>query len=799
MTSKVEIIKHFEKNTKTMCFLGVLKTEEGLKIEKELLDWLVNSYDVISIRQEAPGNQFEYPALSYMQDYCIENNIEYCLYLHTKGAANVKPMQKYIRNLWKHEFSDRKSVYETQVNTTKSVVICPFTGKAKTTWFNGFFINLRALKRMNKISLVGNRYHYETLFRTEPTVSVIGMIYNDVDDERNGNPYSRAKIRTFNYIRELYYNKDAEPSRMREDFMLENIDYSKYAKDLVKKAEGQKLKINLFNPVTIQDKINWLKLYDVNELKTKCADKIKLHEYCKEKLGKDLCIPIIKIYDHVNDIKWSELTDSFVLKCNHGSGMNIIVRNKANVNEVQAKQKIKNWLNTDFAFQNGYEMQYHNIERHAYAEEYMHDETQERSLYDYKFWCFNGHPKLWTINDGHGHGDIMYYDINGKPEDLYGVGVKNVKYEKPANFDLMVEYAKKLSEDFVFVRVDFYLINNQVYLGELTFTPGSGWFKYKNNDDNIRVGQMLDLKLPKNDKVIYTCITNNYDKLIPPRVYFKGYDFICFCDEEMLDPYWTVKLIPEKIRQYSSVKQQRYIKTHPHEFFKDYEYSIWVDANVEVLADPTELIKTIKSAVAIPQHPIRRCIYGEGKECIKLQKDTAENINKQLDRYREEKFPKNFGLVQSNIVIRKHNDSGCIKLMEDWWAEIEKGSHRDQLSFNYALWKNPDVTFEFLDKALYKSKWFNWRVKHGLGIKKSSATTYIEKPIKTIIANTPTTNLPKVEAASTWSPMTPSIKNIKQKDDTLEKLTTTIVKTPNNTKKQPSIPQKPILISRIFY
>lgn len=235
-----------------------------------------------------------------------------------------------------------------------------------------------------------------------------------------------------------------------------------------------------------------MKLYDNIPLKTKCSDKIKLHQYSEEKLGKDICIPILKIYNSTSEINWDELPDRFVIKCNHGSGMNIIVKDKSKLDIQDAVRKLDTWINTDFAFQNGYELQYHNIERKVFVEEYKEDERQKASLFDYKFWCFNGVPMMYTINDGIGHGSIMYYTMGHVPMNPYNVK-HNDSYVTPLNFDLMVEYAKKLSEDFKFVRVDFYEIDNKVYLGELTFTPGSGFFKYTDEKWSLLFGEWLDL------------------------------------------------------------------------------------------------------------------------------------------------------------------------------------------------------------------------------------------------------------------------------------------------------------------
>jgi hypothetical protein len=239
-----------------------------------------------------------------------------------------------------------------------------------------------------------------------------------------------------------------------------------------------------------------MKIYDSTPLKTKCADKIKLHDYCIEKLGFDLCIPILHIYDKVEDIDWGQLPEQFVIKCNHGSGMNIIVKDKSTLNIQQAENKLNRFMKDDFAFHVGYEMHYHDIPHKIFVEEYKNDGNKD--LIDYKFLCFNGEPRYCQIiggrNDKTRH--LNYYDMDFNFVNISRYDFQNnenIHDKKPENFDLMVEYSKKLSEDFKFVRVDFYEVNGKVYLGELTFTPGAGFFRYKNESDNKLVGDMLDL------------------------------------------------------------------------------------------------------------------------------------------------------------------------------------------------------------------------------------------------------------------------------------------------------------------
>ena len=274
-----------------------------------------------------------------------------------------------------------------------------------------------------------------------------------------------------------------------------SIDTKKYINKLIEACKKSKVNLDLKNPKTIQDKLAWLNIYEPDTLKCDCADKVKVHEYCKEKLGKDLCIPILKVYNSTKEIKFDELPDKFVLKCNHGSGMNIVVRDKSKLDKKDAIEKLNKWMSRDFAFQNGFEAHYHDIKKKIFAEKYMNDGHD--SLFDYKLWCFNGEPKFYTINDRHEHGRWMhYYDMNQKKTTIVRPDFADeppFEVQQPKHFKEMVEYAKKLAEPFKFVRVDFYEIDDKVYLGELTFTPAAFRFHYINKEDEIKVGNMLKL------------------------------------------------------------------------------------------------------------------------------------------------------------------------------------------------------------------------------------------------------------------------------------------------------------------
>jgi len=254
--------------------------------------------------------------------------------------------------------------------------------------------------------------------------------------------------------------------------------------------------------------------------------------------------------------------------------------------------------------------------------------------------------------------------------------------------------------------------------------------------------------MEKNKKVVYTCITGGYDALIEPTYITEDFDYVCFTDNSSLkSDVWDIKPLPKETESLSQVKKQRYVKINAHKLLNDYDISIWVDGNVELKGDLNDFInKTLKDdcSIYVPQHPQRDCIYDEASAVISMRKDTSNNVNKQIDRYKEEGFPEKYGLLQSNIILRKHNNADCVKLMEDWFKELKDGSHRDQLSFNYVSWKNQDVKITYMDKKICNSSWFNWKCLHKKKnnftvktirptiIKKSSNIDETRKKIETI-------------------------------------------------------------------
>ncbi len=274
-----------------------------------------------------------------------------------------------------------------------------------------------------------------------------------------------------------------------------SLDPSQYKEELVLWYERvTKTHIDIENPKTFNEKIQWLKLYDSTPLKTRLADKYLVRDWVKEKIGEQHLIPLLGVWDKFSDIDFNKLPNSFVLKTNHGSGWNYIVRDKKNMDLSLMKEKFDGWMKKNFAFAWGLEFHYMNIPPKIIAEKYISDLDGE--IFDYRFFCFNGVPKFVWVDVGSGttHHKRNIYDMQWKFQN-YKVNYPNIAQELdcPNTFSEMKKYAKILSEGFAFVRVDFYSIDGHVYFGEITFTPQSGAGKWESEEQNLMYGDLIKI------------------------------------------------------------------------------------------------------------------------------------------------------------------------------------------------------------------------------------------------------------------------------------------------------------------
>lgn len=243
--------------------------------------------------------------------------------------------------------------------------------------------------------------------------------------------------------------------------------------------------LNFEKPQNINQCFQLEKISGDLAFKRRCADKYLVRDYVAQKIGANYLIPLLGVYDTPDQIDFSKLPLSFVLKCNHGSGMNILVHNKNKTDYKLIKKKLQHWLSIDYSL-TGFEMQYSGIERKILCEPMLTNEGHE--LYDYKFWCFNGKVEYINfLSDRFSQGGLKmaFYNKDWIKQDFYYSYIFDDSFmPRPDNLDKMIEIAENLSSGFRFVRVDLYRLDNgKLYFGELTFNPNSGFMDW--NDENI--------------------------------------------------------------------------------------------------------------------------------------------------------------------------------------------------------------------------------------------------------------------------------------------------------------------------
>ena len=255
--------------------------------------------------------------------------------------------------------------------------------------------------------------------------------------------------------------------------------------------------LNLKDPQTFNEKLQWLKLHDRKPEYTMMVDKYRVREYIADTIGEEYLIPLLGVWADPEDIDFDALPDQFVLKCNHNSGLGMcICKDKSKLDIPKVKRELKKSLKQDY-YLAGREWPYKDVQKCIIAEAYMEDEDSD-DLRDYKFYCFNGTPKFLYVSESlsdHDKARISFASMGWEK-----MSVKRSDYatfdtlpKRPKNFELMVEFGKKLSAGIPFLRVDLYEINGAVYFGELTFFPGSGFTSLKPEEWDYRLGQWIDL------------------------------------------------------------------------------------------------------------------------------------------------------------------------------------------------------------------------------------------------------------------------------------------------------------------
>lgn len=285
---------------------------------------------------------------------------------------------------------------------------------------------------------------------------------------------------------------------IKSDGKVKNYDY--YSK-LNKKEYKKEIKewyydrmhdyLDLKNPKNFNQKIQYLKLNDCSEIKTKLTDKYKCRSWIEENIGKEYLVPLIGAWDNFADIDFDKLPNQFVIKCNHGSGFNYVVTDKSKLDINDLKEKIIKWMNIKFTFIAGFEIQYSSIKPKIICEEYLGD-----NLIDIQFWCAKGKVLFISyIHSPHGENTKATFDEDWNRLDFYtSQPIYEGKVTKPKKLKEMIKIAKNISKEFKFIRVDFYITNKEeILISELTFTPASGCCGWYPADANEKIGNMIDV------------------------------------------------------------------------------------------------------------------------------------------------------------------------------------------------------------------------------------------------------------------------------------------------------------------
>lgn len=262
----------------------------------------------------------------------------------------------------------------------------------------------------------------------------------------------------------------------------------------------QGYRLNIKKPKTYNEKLQWIKLYDKNLLMPKCVDKYTVREYVEKKGCKEILNELLWEGFDPEDIPYENLPNKFVIKVTHGSTFNIICTDKSKLNIKDTNKKIKKWLKEKFLL--CYGEWFYGLEKpRIIVEKYIESKD---GLKDYKVFCFNGEPMYIGVYSDRDKGntkqelyDTNWNELEGKTGQFEE---QNNKTIIPKELDKLLKYASILSEDFNHVRVDFFIENNKIYFGELTFTSGAGFDKFSSKKLDLEFGNHLELPIERNIK-----------------------------------------------------------------------------------------------------------------------------------------------------------------------------------------------------------------------------------------------------------------------------------------------------------
>lgn len=284
--------------------------------------------------------------------------------------------------------------------------------------------------------------------------------------------------------------------RLGRDSFLKCMSDEKYLKMAFKDRMGYPL--DLKDPKTFNEKLQWLKIYNRRPEYTMMVDKYEVKKYVAERIGEEYIIPTLGVWDKFDDIDFDALPNQFVLKCTHDSGGLVIVRDKSKLDKKAARERIEKSLKRNY-YWSSREWPYKNVKPRIIAEQYMEDESRN-GLRDYKFFTFNGESKFLYLSEGledHTTAKISFVGLDGKEMPFHRADYR--PFDKlpamPANFAEMTELSNRLAKEVgsPFVRCDFYSVDGRIYFSEITFTPCGGALPFEPAEWDRKLGDWITL------------------------------------------------------------------------------------------------------------------------------------------------------------------------------------------------------------------------------------------------------------------------------------------------------------------
>lgn len=347
--------------------------------------------------------------------------------------------------------------------------------------FKGFVDS--SIDKQNKI--VYEKYNCFSPDEVTGNSYVLIAVYSDKAAEEIANELDKRRILHSCNLRDSVYE------------CLKLVDDEIFVRALFQSSLGYEL--NLANPKTMCEKIQWLKLYNRNPEYIRMVDKYEVKKYIKEKIGEEYIIPLYGVWDSFEEIEFDKLPNQFVLKCTHDSGTFVVVKDKSSLDMENAKVILEKGLRKNYFYENR-EWPYKNVQPRIIAEKYIDSLGKPESI-EYKISCFDGKVGFLTICGGIAHAEYEkrtndHYDVNFNHMPWW-TNYKNAKIppEKPKQWDKLIELSEILSKDIPYVRVDFYVIDGEIFFGEFTFFTWSGIMKFNPPEwDNI-LGNYIKLPL----------------------------------------------------------------------------------------------------------------------------------------------------------------------------------------------------------------------------------------------------------------------------------------------------------------